>query len=246
MEYWRRKMAREWDDRADKNAPLYIYTDEKFEEEFDEAFFFESGKQDVDQTLAALHVHPKPDWRVLDIGCGIGRLTRRLDQLAGEAIGVDVSAGMVQKAGQFNPDITFQQISGVDLKSFPDNHFDFVFSFIVFQHLPHTSLVMGYLEEIERVLKPNGITVFQMKTSFHPAWKLAYWNWRRPKHHDADRNSNTFVGCHTRVGAIQEKACQLGMVTDMVLYEGTYRTYFRLSKGNPDKIKINLDDLLNS
>ena len=246
MGFWSRKMAREWDQRADKNAPLYIFTNEEFEHEFDETLFFESGQREVDQVLSALHVHPEPNWRALDIGCGIGRLTRPLNQLTQETIGVDVSATMVDKARQFNPDINFKQISGVDLQGFPDNHFDLVFSLIVFQHLPHSGLVMDYLEEIARVLKPSGITVFQMHTSFHPAWKRCYWNWLRPRHRDDDRNSCTFQGCQTRAGSIQRKARQLGMATDMVLNEGNSRTYFRLSKGNPEQRRIRLDALANS
>ena len=40
---------------------------------------------------------------------------------------------------------------------FPDESFDFVYSYAVFQHIPSREVVFGYLPEARRVLKPGGI-----------------------------------------------------------------------------------------
>ena len=45
----------------------------------------------------------------------------------------------------------------------PSNHFDFVFSYIVFQHMPSEEVVKSNLREIHRVLKPKGIAKIQLR-----------------------------------------------------------------------------------
>ena len=47
--------------------------------------------------------------------------------------------------------------SGSDLKLFPDEKFDFVYSYAVFQHIPSGDVVFQYLREARRVLKTGGI-----------------------------------------------------------------------------------------
>ena len=47
--------------------------------------------------------------------------------------------------------------SGCDLALFPDEQFDFVYSYAVFQHIPSREVVFSYLREARRVLKPGGI-----------------------------------------------------------------------------------------
>ena len=46
--------------------------------------------------------------------------------------------------------------SGSDLALFPDDKFDFVYSYAVFQHIPSREVVFSYLREARRVLKPGG------------------------------------------------------------------------------------------
>ena len=53
------------------------------------------------------------------------------------------------------------ETSGVDLNPFPSNHFDLVYSYVTFQHMPR-QVFERYLEEINRVLKPQGLLAFQL------------------------------------------------------------------------------------
>ncbi len=53
-------------------------------------------------------------------------------------------------------------IGGSDLKLFPDLHFDFVYSYAVFQHIPSAEVVFSYLRETVRVLRPGGIARLQL------------------------------------------------------------------------------------
>src|SRR5450759_3215629 len=52
--------------------------------------------------------------------------------------------------------------SGSDLAMFPDEKFDFVYSYAVFQHIPSREVVFNYLREARRVLKTGGVLRCQM------------------------------------------------------------------------------------
>ena len=108
------------------------------------------------------------DKRMLDIGCGAGRLTRAFANIFGEAHGVDFSSNMIRVANELNkdkPNIYFKVNNGVDLSVYDDSFFDFCFSHLVFQHIPRFEIVAKYIKEIDRVLKPNGLFMFQINTS---------------------------------------------------------------------------------
>ena len=53
--------------------------------------------------------------------------------------------------------------NGLDLSLFPDNHFDFCYSFITFQHIPDKNIVAQYIKEVSRILKPNSLFKFQVR-----------------------------------------------------------------------------------
>jgi len=80
--------------------------------------------------------------------------------------GVDISDEMVALARRTLaavPHAHVQVNSGSDLSLFPDGYFDFVYSWIVFQHIPSKDVVLGYLREAQRVLKPGGILACQLR-----------------------------------------------------------------------------------
>jgi SAM-dependent methyltransferase len=234
MPNWREVMVQDWETLASKNPFYWVFTSDEFSDPdtCDIDKFFASGRIDVDNILQALHVKPNAAWSVLDIGCGLGRLTRRLAELFGPTVGVDVSGKMVERAASLTPGpgVQFRQTSGVDLKDFPDASFDLVFSFIVLQHLPRSRLVLNYIAEMARVLRSGGLALFQLATSFFPAWKLAYWRRLQPKRANRDFERPSVRGSWQSAGTVQRHAFQLGLTPEAVLYEGTPWTYFRLAK----------------
>ncbi len=88
--------------------------------------------------------------RVLEAGCGTGLLLEHVARQARTAVGVDLSAGMLQKARERGLDV----IEG-DLHSLPfeDESFDLVYSCKVLAHVPDLPRT---LHELNRVVAPGG------------------------------------------------------------------------------------------
>ncbi len=102
--------------------------------------------------------------RVLEIGCGAGRVTRALSNLFGEVHAVDVSGEMVAQwprralAGRSNAHL--YQNNGYDLSVVPPLEFDFAYSSIVFQHIPSREIIENYVREVHRLLRPGALFKF--------------------------------------------------------------------------------------
>jgi SAM-dependent methyltransferase len=129
--------------------------------------FLQTGKPDVEAVLAACEGLGRPArlGRVLDFGCGPGRLARPFALRFEEYLGLDVAEGMIEQARELHADLrncTFVASSAPDLAIFRDASFDLVYSNLVLQHLPGRSAVERYLVEFLRVVRPEGVAVFQL------------------------------------------------------------------------------------
>lgn len=102
----------------------------------------------------------RPDFRLLDAGCGAGRELCRLSQLVpdGEAVGIDLAAGMVNaafksaRAKAFDHTAFFQSDVG-DLPEEFTGQFDLVYSCLAHHHYPDPPAAT---REIFRSLRPGG------------------------------------------------------------------------------------------
>jgi len=150
-------MERDWDMRARHDAVRYVAG-----EHVDDAFFNDGTKQ----AYQLCHdFFQKEDFQpegkcMLDIGCGLGRMERGFCEMFGEVWGLDVSSEMVTQAIELNrafENVKFVKGNGHDLGIFPGEYFDFVFSYITFQHIPEKQIILNYLSEIHRVLKEGGV-----------------------------------------------------------------------------------------
>jgi ubiquinone/menaquinone biosynthesis C-methylase UbiE len=99
--------------------------------------------------------------RVLDVGCGDGRHCRIIDQEGGQAVGIDLSEGMLAEARKLCPDIDFHQMNMLSL-AFEDDAFDGLWSSGSIYHVPK-SVVLSVLSEFERILRPEGVLAMSFK-----------------------------------------------------------------------------------
>jgi ubiquinone/menaquinone biosynthesis C-methylase UbiE len=161
------RMRRDWSERARQDAEHFVYTRKP---DADGPDFNSSGRANYDQLVrpylpVLLNGAAARDCRVLEIGCGLGRMTRWFAESFGEVHGIDIAPEMLHEAGgrlAAYPNIQLHTGSGFDLQPLPDAYFDLVFSYIVFQHIPSVDVIRNYVREAARVLKPGGAFKFQV------------------------------------------------------------------------------------
>ena len=105
--------------------------------------------------------------RVLDLGCGTGRVLAELSPAIRHGVGVDISRGMIESARRTtrNDQLRFAVTDAVHFCNDRAECFDLVLLIGVLEHLPHQEAAIA---GVRRVLKPRGRLVV---ISPHP-WNL--------------------------------------------------------------------------
>jgi trans-aconitate 2-methyltransferase len=130
---------------------------------------FKNERAQPFRDLGAL-IEPRPNMRIIDLGCGTGELTRELhEQLAAaETLGIDSSESMLQKA---SPSSSLHFELG-DISSFTAaNPFDLVFSNAALHWIPdHEQL----FPRLMTLLAPHGQLAVQMPANHeHPSHRIS-------------------------------------------------------------------------
>ena len=180
-------MQRDWEARARKDAFHYIAS---WKKGWDAESFLASGEDDYRRMIAPVLQRwgIALDGTILELGCGAGRMTGSLARRWQRVLAYDISQEMLTKAKALHQDannIVWQLSSGTDLAPAQTGSVDFVFSYIVLQHLPEEPLVAHYVAEMLRVLRPGGVALFQYDGAVRPtmnwrgqvAWKIVDVLW---------------------------------------------------------------------
>lgn len=135
----------------------------------------------------------KPTSRILEIGCGMGRVERHLARKVEHVYGVDISEQMITLASEWLSDfdnVTLLKTDGQFLP-LPDNSVDTVFAFMVFLDVKNPALWKNLFMEVSRVLRPGCCFLFTL---------------------DSDTFARTFEGVERLGGHAQFEKVSIGRV----------------------------------
>jgi SAM-dependent methyltransferase len=223
------RAERFWDERAREDAFFFVDTRLPYRGG-EHGRFWSGGEEVVSRMLEMLGVELEPTDVVVDIGCGIGRLTRALAARAAEVLALDVSSEMLARAQQLNAhlgNVRWLHSDGTTLAPIADSSVDACFSHVVFNHIPDPAITLGYVREMGRVLRPGGWSAFQVSNDPEaPAHsggadvrhRLAALAGRAPRGYD----DPAWLGSAVDLDALQRTASAADLGVERVEAPGTF------------------------
>ncbi len=132
------------------------------------AVAFDKSRQSLWPEVKALLADIPTGAKVLDLGCGNGRVLNGLATVNIEYTGIDMNADLLTKARLIYPQHTFIQ---ADLPDYDlgQEQYDFVSSIAFLHHLVSPAERLEMLKRIQAALKPDGQLLLTV-------WNL--WQWR--------------------------------------------------------------------
>ncbi len=163
------KVARIWEKKAQKHSRYYANTRTKSGTGVTEEEIRETGKSDYDRHIRRDSnilnlLNAEGEKRALDFGSGIGRMTEFFADDFDVVHGIDVSETMIAQALSRVPkqNISFVTFDGYTLP-YGGEYFDFIFSYLVLQHVPTKRDMENYFESFYRILRNGGIAKIQLR-----------------------------------------------------------------------------------
>jgi ubiquinone/menaquinone biosynthesis C-methylase UbiE len=157
-----------WENFGKNNPYFGVITDKKYDNENltqeNKEEFFKSGFHHVEHLLDVVKKHIDNNFNVvnaLDFGCGVGRIVIPLSKIATQVVGIDISDSMLIEARKNcqNQGITnVEFVKSDDQLSLLKNNFNFIHSFVVFQHMS-TSRGESILRHLLNILDDGGICI---------------------------------------------------------------------------------------
>lgn len=198
----------------------------------DEETLRRTGVIMADRLITALDI--RPTHTLLELGPGMGRVSRELAPRVHRWYGADVSRKMLTHAaarmrGQNNA--VFMPISGDGTLPFPDATFDRAFAHLVFFHMDKQE-VWRYLASLARVLKPGGIAYADTWNLENPdGWRrwiaeVAHYEGRkRPVHQNRWSTEAELRAFATHAGLVTltclNQSCWLQLIVARPFTDGT-------------------------
>src|ERR1700676_3886866 len=152
-----------WDEKARENPYWYVSSAGPYEGR-NLAEFWASGPKIWNDLKSASGYEPTPNDTVVEIGCGVGRLTRAIAPEVGRVFAFDLSAEMlaIARSSVEAANASFNRATTPALLEIADHSADACVACCVFQHLPDLEVLRAYLNTAARVLKPGGHLIFTM------------------------------------------------------------------------------------
>ncbi len=127
--------------------------------------------------------------KILDLGCGNGRLLDSLDGKKFDYLGVDQSEELIKEAKQKHPNHKFRVMKVENLK-LNDTQYDAAFMIASLHHLPDQKLRKKALTEANRVMSDGGMLF------------ITVWNLRQPKYQHYIRGSEALIPWKNSAGTV--------------------------------------------
>lgn len=174
----------DWDRRAKKDHVRYTASATSPEE------YEARGRRDADLMVELLTEAGARWGSGLEIGCGSGRLLKRLAPRFKSMHGTDISPEMIEQARRDVPGVTYHLVDGPRV---PVEGLDVIYCHSVFHHVPRT-VMREYVAEVRRALAPGGAFLFQLTRPYtfrrrlkaffrvepgaSEPWSSRYYTWR--------------------------------------------------------------------
>jgi len=172
-----------WEILARTNPNYYVFSDNFISK--DEIRYRKSGKDDFhkfvlkDKKLGK-YLEKSQEKICLEFGCGNGRMTEFLAEIFAKVYAVDISEAMIESAKK-----RLKRIKNISYLvedkgkkiNLDDKSADFIFSYIVLQHLPSKKMVKDVLSEFYRILKNDGFIKIQIRGVPSYGGLFRYFKW---------------------------------------------------------------------
>lgn len=180
-----KRLQKNWEGLGSKDPMWAVLTNPlKKGRKWDPVSFYSSGEYEVKILLSLLtkrNIMLPDKTSALDFGCGLGRLSRGLASRFNKVTGIDISSSMIKQAKDENK--AYENLQFIcnptdDLSILESNQFSFLLSVITLQHIP-APFSHQYISEFMRVLKKDGIAMFQIPSQdlreYSPLQKFRRW-----------------------------------------------------------------------
>ena len=159
--------------------------------------------------------------RALDFGCGAGRSTRFLiRQGFPQAVGVDISAQMIEQAKSVDPNGDYRLLSSPDLQELKGATFDLVLASFTFDNIPTEDQKVTLLRSIRGLLAPEGRILCLVSS---PEIYLHEWSSFTTKDSPENRNAGDGDGVRIVMLDVDDQR----PVEDLLCSEKGYERVFR-------------------
>jgi ubiquinone/menaquinone biosynthesis C-methylase UbiE len=130
------------------------------------ALFLQTGRrslEDFEHALTAVGDTLGAHERILEFGCGCGRIMRWMEELGDTRtlIGTDIDARAIEWASDNLPFARFDVNEGLPPTRYGDGEFDLILNHSVFTHLD-ANYQDRWLEELQRIASPRGLLVLSI------------------------------------------------------------------------------------
>jgi SAM-dependent methyltransferase len=163
---------------------------EFFDEFADEGDYDVLGERGYARLLAVFNdaVHPRKGQRCIDLGCGTGAFTRRLQVFGLELIGIDISPRSIERAASSQDGIRYE-VGDITATGLAEDSFDVAALSGVLHHITARADRIRAMREALRILRPGG-HLYAFDPNAHSPSMFLYRDPRSPLYSSEGKTEN--------------------------------------------------------